>query len=470
MIVRDEEANLPQCLRGVAGLMDEIIIVDTGSTDGTREIATQAGAVVVSSVWQDDFSAARNEGLRHARSDWIFWLDADERIDEVNIPRLRSLFAGLGEDNVVHVMRCISMAADGVTPVILVDNPRVFQRRQEIRWCYRVHEQVLPSILRAGARMQFSDVVLHHSGYADEATRRRKDERNLRLLRLDRAERPDDHSVCFHLGMTLVTLDQPAEAISHLEQGLRFAPAGDPTIRKAHALITQALRRLGRHDDALASCGKGLEQFPGDTELLFQASVICAQRRDLTGAERCLVRLLNTPAGDHLAIAVDPDLRGVKAQFNLGVVYREQGRLADAEAQWRKVLAARPGHTDTRLALADLYLGLDRRAEAERLALDVQRDPRCFVDATALWARIHLHARDFNAALAVLDDGIARAPHAVSLRVTRSHVLLAENRDPAAAEQALRDVLAIEPTNLQARNNLAWLLAQLQQGRKGTAP
>ena len=81
MIVRNEERFLPGCLESVRGLVDEIIVVDTGSTDRTAEIARSFGARVFDFEWRDDFSAARNESLRHAGSDWILYLDADERID-----------------------------------------------------------------------------------------------------------------------------------------------------------------------------------------------------------------------------------------------------------------------------------------------------------------------------------------------------------------------------------------------------
>jgi tetratricopeptide (TPR) repeat protein len=82
MIVKDEEANLPACLESVAGLVQEIVIVDTGSRDGTRQVADRFGARVFDFPWVDSFAAARNESLRHATGDWILWLDADDRLDE----------------------------------------------------------------------------------------------------------------------------------------------------------------------------------------------------------------------------------------------------------------------------------------------------------------------------------------------------------------------------------------------------
>ncbi|WP_233476275.1 glycosyltransferase family 2 protein [Paenibacillus sonchi] len=78
MIVKDEEALLSRCLESVKGIADEIIIVDTGSTDRTKQIAENYGAKIYDYVWSNDFAAARNESLRHAAGKWILVLDADE--------------------------------------------------------------------------------------------------------------------------------------------------------------------------------------------------------------------------------------------------------------------------------------------------------------------------------------------------------------------------------------------------------
>src|SRR5208282_5293625 len=95
MIVRNEEANLPHCLGSVKGLFDEIVVVDTGSGDRTREIAREFGARVFDFVWVDDFAAARNAALAHATGDYAFWLDADDVIDPPQRARLKALLDGL---------------------------------------------------------------------------------------------------------------------------------------------------------------------------------------------------------------------------------------------------------------------------------------------------------------------------------------------------------------------------------------
>jgi glycosyltransferase involved in cell wall biosynthesis len=113
MIVRDEEHNLGACLKSAADLVDEIVVVDTGSTDRTREIARRFGARVFDVAWVDDFSAARNESLRHATGDWIFTVDADDRIDAANHAKLKQLFAEPRDVMNAFGMWYIHLAEDG---------------------------------------------------------------------------------------------------------------------------------------------------------------------------------------------------------------------------------------------------------------------------------------------------------------------------------------------------------------------
>src|SRR5579859_2923905 len=142
MIVKNEAATLATCLASVAGIVDEIIVVDTGSTDGTQDIARQHGARVFDLPWPDSFAAARNESLRHARGQWLLWLDADEYFNEANRDKLRALLAQLPDDNAAYVLHQRSAAAGG--SATLVGQVRLFRNHSDIRWDYRVHEQILP--------------------------------------------------------------------------------------------------------------------------------------------------------------------------------------------------------------------------------------------------------------------------------------------------------------------------------------
>src|SRR5579871_3641923 len=150
MIVKNEEANLPACLRSVADLVGEMILVDTGSTDRTREVARSLGARVYDFAWVDDFAAARNESIRHATGPWVFWLDGDEALDEANRQRLRALFAGLGDAPAGYVMKQRSVSDPATGEATVFEHVRLFPNRPQVRWKYRVHEQILPALEAVG--------------------------------------------------------------------------------------------------------------------------------------------------------------------------------------------------------------------------------------------------------------------------------------------------------------------------------
>jgi hypothetical protein len=213
LIVRDEEHNLPDCLAGAADLVDEVIVVDTGSSDRTKEIAARFGAKVFDFPWVDSFAAARNETLRHATGEWVFWLDADDRLDEDNRQKLRTLFAGLGRDNACYSMKCLCLPDPQSGAATVVDHVRLFRNLPQVRWRYRVHEQILPAVRAAGGRVRWTDVVIAHTGYTDPALRRRKLQRDLRLLHLEDGEHPGDPFTLFNLGSVYQELARHAAKV-----------------------------------------------------------------------------------------------------------------------------------------------------------------------------------------------------------------------------------------------------------------
>src|SRR5262249_3911812 len=146
------------CLRSAAGLFDETVVVDTGSTDRTREIAAALGAKVFDFAWCDSFAAARNACLEHASGDWIFWLDADDRLDDANREKLRALLAGLGTHNTAYSMKCVCLPDPVSNSTTVVDHVRLFRNHPRLRWEYRVHEQILPAVRRLGGEVRFADV------------------------------------------------------------------------------------------------------------------------------------------------------------------------------------------------------------------------------------------------------------------------------------------------------------------------
>jgi tetratricopeptide (TPR) repeat protein len=465
LIARDEEHNLPDCLGPLADLVGEIVVVDTGSSDRTREVAARLGARVFDFPWVDSFAAARNESLRHARLPWVLWLDADDRLDAANRDRLRGMLASLPDDQSAYLMQQQSGPADGTEVGMGVDHVRLFRNHPAIRWDYRVHEQIVPAILRHGGRLRRTDIAIRHVGYQDPALRKRKEERNLRLLRMQDADRPDDSATLFHLGWTLMAVDRHDEALGVLRRTLQRAHPDDSITRKLYPLLARCHRHLNQREEAVEVIARGLRRYPDDPELLFLDGTLRYLTSDLPGAERQLLRLVQGNPAPYVAVAVDPAWRGYKGRYNLGIVYRDQGRPGEAEAQLRAVVQEQPGYLDAWIALTDLWVAAGRMDEVERTLGQLRADPTRAVTSALVQSRLHLADKQFGSARALLEEALGTAPNMVGLRLALSHVLLCEGRDVAATEQALRGVLELDPGNQQARANLDAL-----RRRAGPAP
>lgn len=228
MIVKDEERYLEGCLQSVRGLVDEIILVDTGSTDRTVDIARRSGAAVYSFTWRDDFSAARNESLERATGEWVLYLDADERLAPCQESRLRAL---LTDADVGAYL--LTIEGDHHLPTGIVHQvntyPRLFRRLPSVRFEGKVHEQIAPSILRTGRKIVPSSVVIHHLGYAESVEAiTQKCERNIHLLRRQLQREPHNGYLRYHIGNTLTVLGRYGAARRELEGALREKqiPAG----------------------------------------------------------------------------------------------------------------------------------------------------------------------------------------------------------------------------------------------------
>jgi GT2 family glycosyltransferase/thioredoxin-like negative regulator of GroEL len=459
-IACNEEKNLPPCLASAHDLVDEMVLVDTGSTDQTKAAAARFGARVFDFPWCDNFAAARNETLHHATGDWIFWLDADDRLDEDARRQLRELFASLGEANVAYVMKVRSAVHGGDDSARLLDQVRLFRNHPEVRWQHRIHEQILPSLRGLGGEARWTDILIDHTGYQDEALRQRKLERNWRLLQLEAAEMPDDPFTLLNLGWTALDRGCTADALPWLRRSLERSVPDSSIVRKLYVLLAQGHRQLGQCAEALAACREGRARCPDDAELLFEEAVLLREERDFSGAEACVLRLLKTQAGEYFA-GVDSGLRPYKARHLLAEVYREQGHAAAAAAQWQAVLAEQPHFVPACLGLAEMFLAQGRWDELEQLSQRLHTEARAEMEASVVRARAHLARREFTEARRVLEGTISRFPDALWPRVILSHTLLQEGQDWEAAEAALRGILALAPDDPEARQNLATLLRQV---------
>ena len=381
LITKNEEKFIGQCLSSVKDLADQIVVVDTGSTDRTVEIAKEHGAEVHSFTWCDDFSAARNAALEHVTGDWVLMLDADEELS----PESRAVLQAHQADAGVIAWRLpivdIGREDEGHSFV-----PRLFRNAPALFFVGRVHEQVFSSIevrrQEWGLDNRLGEATLIHHGYTKEMMRdRNKIERNLHLLERAVEELPGEPNLLMSLGQELSRSGREAEALDRYWEAFRSMAA------KPAAEITPELRETL------------LSQF--------------ATR--LTAAKRFadVVQVLTAPEAQPLEAA--------SLHFALGLAYLELGQFQEAAEQMRACLAKRDRpslcliHKDIRsaaphhcLALCEIALGNSPAAEE---AFQAALQQTGHVERVRLeYARFLFEQNRPLDALARLNEGVAANP------------------------------------------------------------
>ena len=266
----------------------------------------------------------------------------------------------------------------------------------------------------------------------------------------------------FNLGWTYLVLGRAAQALPFLARSLRLSKpdTAHAPIQKIYALLVQTYRQLLQKDAALATCREGRSRFPDDAELLYQEGMLLREKGNLDAAERCLFQLLQMKPQHH-ETAVEEGLHGYRTRHELALLYCQQGRAAEAEKQWRSVLLDRPDCVPACIGLVDLYLAQGRWEQVGQLVERLEKEPQREVESAVVRARMRMARKEFDVARRILEEVIAQHPQVLWPRIILSHALLQEGRSWTEAERALQDVLALDPSNVEARHNLAILLKKL---------
>src|SRR4051812_46001053 len=436
MIVKDEEEWLGGCLAAAQPAVDEMIIVDTGSTDRTVEIAHEFGATVLHHEWTGDFSAARNVSLEAATGDWIIYFDADEVLVDEDAPRLRALTGRVWREAFAFVET--NYTGDMEDGTALTHNAlRMWRHRPEYRFKGRLHEQMayaLPGYLTE--RIEYTQLRIEHYGYLG-VVRDAKDKsrRNLDLLLQQVAEGHKSAFQSFNLGSEYLALAELETAVEHFEIAWRMLESDPgrtvypyvPTL--ANRFVT-TLRELNRHDAADAKADEGLELFPGFTDLVFQKGWIARSRGDDAGArelfERCLA-MGDSPSKYSSVVGTGTYLAMIAlAQISSGT---------DAEALLARCVEEHPGFLGAVHPYAAAMLANGREAAVVVATIEGHLEKLTpsarFMLGTALY-----EAGAAEAAEVQFRGVLEQQPGSVPARVALGEALLSQGRYADAATEA----------------------------------
>jgi tetratricopeptide (TPR) repeat protein len=429
MIVRNEEEMLPRCLAAAAPLVDEIVVVDTGSTDATIEIARSFGARVIEREWTGSFAEARNASFEAATGDWLIYLDADEVLEPDHPGVLRELTRQVWREAFYLVETSYTGEEDNLTGVVH-NSLRVFRNRPAYRFEGQLHEQIADAPYDVPGRIELSSVRVTHYGYLGAIRDARgKSARNIELLRAQESERGSSAFWHFNLGMEYSAVGDPVNAVLELGQawtlvrqqgleGRQFVPA-------LVSRLTSALVSAGRSCDAVAMADEALALFPGFTDLVYFKGWALIGLKDEDAAASAW----------HTCLA-----------------------MGDAPSRYTAGLG-----TGTYMALYALaYLHLTRREYDDALALlerCLSEHPSFSAAVEPYMSTLLVQGRSGEAALAELGQRLP-APMSTSARFLVANALQAGGA-LAAAEQQYRVVLEARPSATHVRVSLAELLIGL---------
>ncbi|MGB7712405.1 MAG: glycosyltransferase [Microcoleus sp.] len=373
MIVKNEAATLPRTLTSVKGVVDEMVVLDTGSGDRTREIAQEFGARVYRFEWCDDFAAARNECLKYATGDWILVLDADEVLVPQIVPQIKQ---GIQSDRPLLINLIRQEVGASQSPYSLVS--RLFRNRHDIRFSRPYHAMVDDSVAEILQRepewkiAALPDVAIWHSGYHKDAiATKSKFQKAQAAMERYIAYYPSDAYACSKLGALYVESGQVQRGINLLTKGLTAVPIDDSIVYELNYHLGIAYRQQQQF-------GKAKEHY----QVAINTNVLPALK---LGAYNNLGNLLKDE-GDlttaemayKAALKIDPNF--AIGHYNLGLTLKAGGNLADAIAYYRQAIKIAPEHAEAHqnLAVALLKIGKmpESLAEFKRaIALHEQRRP-----------------------------------------------------------------------------------------------
>lgn len=209
MIVKNEESTLPRCLNSVQGVVDEIVIVDTGSTDRTIEIAKSFNAKVFQLEWSNDFSAARNFALKNSNGDFILYMDADEELSTSSINLIQKLSHRKERIGYFCTIKSLDDYSKQTNSIRYV---RFFRNSPEIKFSGKVHEQITDSLIKNHYEIIHSDIEIIHHGYnISKDEKKVKAERNLKLL-LDDYQSNSNSYLAFQIAQSYFILENFEQA------------------------------------------------------------------------------------------------------------------------------------------------------------------------------------------------------------------------------------------------------------------
>lgn len=332
MIVKNEEAVLGRCLEHGKSFADEIIIVDTGSTDRTKEIGERYGGKVYDFPWREDFSAARNEAFSKATMDYCMWLDADDVVTEENQEKILKLKRELSPDTDMVMMKYAVAQDEKGNSTFSYYRERMVRNGKGFLWEGRIHEAITPR-----GKVVYSDIVITHQKLAEGDPGR-----NLRIYEtmLAEGEKLSGRSL-FYYGRELMAHGQYEKARRALEEFLGQEGWAENQI-EACLNLAQCYKAENRREEGIKALCQSFSYGMPKGEICFEIGQYYQEKGQWELAAFWYETILRLPVSEEKGGFVRWDYYGYLPEINLCVCYDRMGNREKAYKYHKKARARRP--------------------------------------------------------------------------------------------------------------------------------
>lgn len=355
MIAKDEERNIRRCIESARELVQEIVLVDTGSSDATITLAEGLGAKVYSYAWDDSFANARNFAIGQTQSDWLLLLDADEALDKSSFPIITEFIHTTALDGAHFRIRNYSgrYSPDNYS---LHSAMRLLRNNGKYRYVGEIHEQITSEEdEKISERFTTLDAIVHHYGYLDDiVTEKQKRKRNIPILENQLKKNPDEPFTLFNMGNEYLSMHEYSVALQYYQKALgKVDNHRIAFVPHLYFRMISSYESLCEHEQALKIIQAGLAAYPRCTDYEFLRAGILQRCKRYTLAidsmEACL-KMGNPPA----SLEFLPGCGTYRPAFQLGELYRELEDYGRAVKYYTIALSHKP----------DLYTALYRAGAA----------------------------------------------------------------------------------------------------------
>lgn len=454
MIVKNEEEFLGQCLESVRDIVDEMIIVDTGSEDRTVEIAESYGAKVYHHKWQGSFSEARNYGLQFATGDWILQMDADEALEKDDIPVIKKAIQSDVYNTIFVAL--LSRTAEGWGKHYF---QRIFRRGKAY------YEGIVHNQLKYEGAVLHSEIRIYHWGYNLSKERMKEKYHRTEMLLKKQLEEDATNPFTYCNYLRILRAQQRYDDV--IREGRKALEICRDRMSEAHRQMLMydtalCVMLTDREDESERMCRNVLADHPDNLDVLFLLGTILLNKKKFNEAIDVFSKFLKVKEKEKAhpqanQLIVDSYSFEHKVMVNISTSYYELGEYEKAKIAAEKAVKMNPEELSHQVALARVYCKLGYVEETTAIFDNIISGNMADSDFFIRWAALCTEYPRVGDRLKIIELGIDRHPDSDELRNSLAYAIYSE--DPAEAEKEWKTAIEMNPDHIGAHAGLARLYA-----------